>query len=300
MGGVDGREAVLRRFGLGAQDRLGEGGESEVFALDAHRVLRVHKREAAGYTRAIGELYAGLDRSRVPYALPEVLAVDGDGELSWSIERRLPGRSLDQVLPFVAASDRERVLRGYVDAAAAFGALGAPPGWPGGCGELFTDERLRADRWGELQRARLTLQLEQARPVLEAAIPELGVVAARVLAEAEAAPNADAPTLVHGDWCPGNVLVGDDLRITAAFDLGWLTTVGHPCHDLLTAAVFCEPQAAYRPDDAAVLADAVSAHLGPDTAVHLARTRRLEALRFAFVTEDPFLHRWCLAVLCAA
>lgn len=33
-------DAVPRRFGVGARDKLGEGGESEVFALDAHRALR--------------------------------------------------------------------------------------------------------------------------------------------------------------------------------------------------------------------------------------------------------------------
>ena len=72
-------------------DELGHGGEAVVYALDAERVLRVHRHEAADHARRIGELYAALDRSAVPYALPEVLEVHGDGEVSWSIERRLPG-----------------------------------------------------------------------------------------------------------------------------------------------------------------------------------------------------------------
>ena len=48
--------------------------------------------------RRIGALYDDLDRTAVPYALPEVLEVHGDGEVSWSIERRLPGRPLDALL----------------------------------------------------------------------------------------------------------------------------------------------------------------------------------------------------------
>lgn len=253
---MDGRDGVLARFGVREQDKLGEGGESEVFTLDAHQVLRVHKQEAAAYSRAIGELYAGLDRSRVPYALPEVLEVDGDGERSWSIERRQPGRSLDQVLPTLHRTDRTRALRRYVDAAAAFPALGPPDGWSGGYGELFTKEQLRTDGWGALLRDRLTLQLERARPVLEPLVPDLDGVVARVLAEAQAAPPTGPPTLVHGDWCPGNVMVGDDLQ-------------GHRC-----------PR--------------------PRLAHDRRRPEPLEALRFAFVTEDPVLHRWCVAVLRSA
>ena len=138
-----------------------------VYALDAERVLRVHRHEAADHVRRIGELYDALDRAAVPYALPEVLEVHGDGEVSWSIERRLAGPTLRRAAPPPrrrrpgAGADRLR-RRGR-----RLRALGPPRGWPGGCGELFTAEQLRAERWGDLLADRLALQLEQARPVLE-------------------------------------------------------------------------------------------------------------------------------------
>lgn len=268
-----------------------------MYALDAQRVLRLHRQEAADYSRRIGDLYDQLDRRAVAFALPEVLEVHGDGEVSWSIERRLPGRSLDQALPSLVGPARADALRAYVSAAAHFAALGPPPTWPGGCGELLTEERLTAPRWGDLVQARLHLQLERARPVLEPAIADLDGVSARVLTEAQAIPSAGPPTLVHGDWCPGNVMVGDDLQVVAAIDLGWLTNVGDASHDVLTAAVFCEAQATYRSEDAAVLRGAVADHLGDVSVEQLDRARRVEALRFAWVTDDPLLHRWCLAAL---
>ena len=106
--------------------------------------------------------------------------------------------------------DRNRALTAYIDGAAAFRALGLPPGWTGGCGELFTEELLRADRWGDLLAARLALQLEQARPVLSAAIDDPDAATAPILAAART-EDVDEVTLVHGDWFPGNVLLGDDL-----------------------------------------------------------------------------------------
>jgi Ser/Thr protein kinase RdoA (MazF antagonist) len=290
------RDALLARYGIGPGDELGHGGEAVVYALDPHRVLRAHRHEAADHVRGIAELYGRLDRSAVPYALPEVLEVHGDGEISWSVERRLPGQPFDELLRHLAEADRARALTAYVDGAAAFGALGEPAGWTGGCGELFTEERLRADRWGDLLADRLALQLERARPVLAAALGDPDAAAAPVLAAARAEEGAGA-TLVHGDWFPGNVLLDDDLRVSAAFDLGWLTVVGPAQHDVLSAAVFCEVRPTHTPADGAVLAAAVARHLGAGSADALARTRRYEQLRFAFVTEDEHLHAWCLAGL---
>ncbi len=287
------RDELLARHRIGPVDELGHGGEAVVYALDADRVLRVHRHEAADYVRRIGELYGALDRSAVPYALPEVLEVHGDGEVSWSIERRLKGRPFDVLLRHLEGADRERALTAYLEGAAAFRALGPPRGWTGGCEELFTEEHLRADRWGDLLAGRLALQLEQARPTLAAALDDPDAAAAPILAEARA-EEADLITLVHGDWFPGNVLLDDDLRVSAAIDLGWLTVVGSADHDVLSAAVFCEVRPTHRDTDGAVLEAAVIRHLGADGADALARTRRYEQLRFAFVTEDEHLHRWCI------
>jgi Ser/Thr protein kinase RdoA (MazF antagonist) len=288
--------ALLERYRVGPGDELGHGGEAVVYALDAARVLRLHRHEAADHTRRIGELYGALDRAAVPYALPEVLEVHGDGEVSWSIERRLPGRPFDGLLRHLAGHDRARALTAYVDGAAAFGALGTPRGWVDGCGELFTEERLRADRWGDLLARRLELQLERARPVLDVAIDDPDAVVAPILAAARAEEPAGV-TIVHGDWFPGNVLLGDDLRVSAAIDLGWLTVVGAAQHDVLSAAVFCEVRPTHTAGDGLVLEAAVARHLGAASGEALARTRRYEQLRFAFVTEDEHLHRWCLAGL---
>lgn len=290
------RSAVLADLGLQPGDLLGAGGEAEVYALGPDRVVRVHRQPAAAHVRAIAELCASLDRSAVPYALPELLEVHERDGVSWSIERRLPGRPLDSLLPALRGTARATALTAYLEGAAAFGALGLPAGWPGGCGELLTTEQLRADRWGDLLAARLRLQLDQARPVLAGVVPALGDVARRIAGEART-EESGAPCLVHGDWFPGNVLVGDDLRVTAALDLGWLTVVGDPSHDLRSAAVFLEVRPWGQPGDDAIVLAVVRRLLGPDAGHLVDRTRRFEQARFAFVDEDPHLHRWCISGL---
>jgi len=290
------RSDVLAAHGVGAQDKLGEGGESEVYALDPERVLRLHRQQSAAYVRGIGALYDDLDRDAVPFALPHVLEVHQDGDVSWSIERRLPGRPLDALLPVLRGEDRRRALTAYVDGAAAFGRVGLPSGWGDGYGELCTAEALRASRWGDLLAERLRLQRDRARPLLVGDAPDFDRVARHVIAEARTEPDRPA-TLVHGDWFPGNVLMGDDLQVSAAIDLGWLTVVGADDHDVRTAVLFNEVRPWQQPGDHGVLTAAAARHLGSDAAERIDRSRRYEQLRFAFVTEDEHLHRWCVAGL---
>ena len=290
------RAAVLADLGVEPGDLLGAGGEAEVYALGTDRVLRLHRQEAADHARAVAELCASLDRSAVPYRLPEVLEVHARDGVSWSIERRLPGRSLGEGLADRRGADRAIALTSYLEGAAAFGALGVPRGWPGGCGEVLTQERLRADRWGDLLADRLRLQVARARPALEGVVPALDDVARRVAGEART-EEAGEPTLVHGDWFPGNVLVDDDLQVSAAIDLGWLTVVGDPTHDVRSAAVFLEVRPWGQPGDDAIVLSVARRLLGPDASHLIDRTRRFEQARFAFVDDDHHLHRWCVAGL---
>ena len=290
------RRAVLDRHGMTVDDFLGHGGEAHVFALDEERVLRVHRntdvRATAAYIRRIGALYDELARGDVPFALPQVLEVH-EGDVAWSIERRLPGRPLDELLGFLDGSGRRQAIEGYVNGAAAFAALGPPPGFGEGYGELFTEEALRAERWGDLLAARLQLQLERGAAVLHRLVPDLDRAAARILASARE-EGSEGRTLVHGDYFPGNVLLGDDLRVASVLDLGWLTVVGDPTHDVRSAVAFWGVRPWARPGDDEALLGAAARHLGTEAATMIERTRRFEQLRFAFVAEDPHLHAWCV------
>jgi aminoglycoside phosphotransferase (APT) family kinase protein len=290
------RRPILDRYGIGPDDFLGRGGEANVFALDAERVLRLYRSSspaaAADYVRRIGELYDSLDRDAVPFALPQVHEVHEE-EVAWSIERRLPGQPLDGRLDALTADDRRRAIDGYVDGAAAFAALGVPPTFGEGYGELFTVESLRADTWADLLAARLQVQLELATSVVSDQVPDFERAAERVIAAARTEPD-DGRTLVHGDYFPGNVLLGEDLRISAVLDFGWLTVVGDPTHDVRSAVAFWEVRPWSRPGDSEALVAAAQRHLGPDARDLIARTRQYEQLRFAFVAEDPHLFAWCV------
>ena len=290
------RRAVLARHRVRPEHLLGRGGEADVYALDPERVLRLYRNPdhhaSAEYIRRIGAFYDTLDRGAVPFALPEVLEVHEE-DVTWSIERRLPGRPFDALLAGLSGRDRATAITAYVDGADAFGGLGVPDGFGDGVGELFTEEELRASSWAELLEARLVLQLERGAPILRDRVPHLDRAAARVTALARA-ETAVGRTLVHGDFFPGNVLLGDDLQVSAVIDLGWLTVVGDATHDVRSAVAFWSVRPWAKPGDREALVAAATRHLGADAVSMLERTERFEQARFAFVAEDPHLFAWCV------
>ena len=282
---------------LGGIERLGHGGEAVVWALDDTRVLRVHRQPQADHARRVAAFIDGLDRDAAPFALPELLEVGETDGTTWAIERRLPGRPLDVVLRGLHGDARRRALRAYLDGAAQVRRLGVPAGWTDRCGEVLMQPQARAERWGDLVAAQLQRQFDLARPVLEHEVPHLDEVEATILADAAAEPDVDELAVVHGDYFPGNVLVGPDLQVTAVLDWSWLTVVGDPEHELRSATVFLRGSRTGTAEDEAYCTELLVERWGEGARTRVERARRFEAVRFSPYAEDPGLHGWCVDVL---
>ena len=230
------RARILADFRVKPDDLIGEGIESLVYALGPAHVLRLPKagKFPAGSRAALQSLLATIE-GRLPFATPRIEEIGPDER--WTIEARLPGRPLSRFLKTAHDDARDRALRTYADAveaiatirldAAAYGHLVAPhpvtaPDW-----RLFLRETL--DRFRG--RNRVTIAREIGDPYLlqdKAADMIVGL--------------AELPTrsLVHGDYFPGNVLIGADLEVTAVLDFGPYTVCGDPLLDLAVASLSLE------------------------------------------------------------
>ena len=282
-------DGVAAELGLGPGDRLGAGGEAVVYALDANRVARVHR---AGFREELValrcELLAELGRSRarVEFAIPEVLEVRRVAGARVTIERRLPGASLESLLGAARGAPRERLIERYLEAALALRALAVPRPW---FGELMAVEPLRTATFREFLETRAAACLARAGPDFA------GVDAAAL---ARALPEPARPGLVHLDVFPSNVLAQGE-RITAVLDFGPLALVGDPDLDPVTAVVYLEPVFSPNATDAdrALAAEWLAQHdLGR---LHEPARRWLAAFWSAAV-RDPRLHGWGREVLLGA
>ncbi|MEM9609789.1 MAG: hypothetical protein AAGA99_20365 [Actinomycetota bacterium] len=264
---------------------LGSGGEARVLGLDDERVLRILRLPTAvEVIRARAELLDELRRGRPAVAIPEVLEIGEHDGRTYTVERRVAGRPVGEVLRTLDRRGRDRLIEGHLDAVAALADLPlAPRPW---FGELLGSEPLRSTTW----RAYL---VERAERSLRSSSLFDHVDAEAIVGDL---PTGAEGCLVHLDAVVDNVLACRD-QVTAVIDFGPTCARGARWVDAVSAVVYLEapeitPDADQR--DRAV-ARAWSRDRGLEQLIEPAE-RWLTAM-WSFALEDPAVDRWCRRVL---
>jgi hypothetical protein len=279
---------VLRSLGLRPEALLGWGGEASVYALDDDRVVRVLREgQDSGTIRRRQDLVRELSSRGAPFRLPEVLEVGEVEGRFFAVERRLPGRSVMEQLTALAGPDRDRLVEGHLEAAAALGNLHLEQrGW---FGDLLADEPVRASRWRAYLRNRAASSMRSSAPAFRHIDPAV---------LADDLPDAAVPAFVHLDAFAGNMLaVGT--TITAVLDIGATSLAGDARLDALATAVYLSsPQITpvTTPRDAEVT---MSWLRSAGLADWFEPARRWLAAYWSSAVDDLRLHEWCRAVLLA-
>lgn len=289
-------DAILASFGVSPADWLGSGGESDVYALDAGRVLRLYKGENLDYLVKRQAFYAELRRYDLPFATPEFLEVDSRSGMIYAVERRMPGRDFAQVLPTLEGIDRERALSSYLEVAGQIGAVRLP-GRP--FGEIITpDVPIQVDDWGAYLSARMAQTLASSRADLEADVPRLADVLDVVDRTLSPLAAWQEPCLVHGDYFPGNVFIDDDLRICGVGDFGYSTVVGDPRLDIAAAIAFLEVVRGYREEDSVWIRRTAARWWDGSILAVVDAYRLYYSIYFSGCKrDDPDTYGWCAANL---
>jgi len=278
--------AVLEAHGVRPEALLGRGGEAWVYSLDDERVIRVlHEDGDAAILHRRVELVDELRTDAVAFSLPETLDVSKIADRVFAIERRLPGRSVLDLLAEVDGRERSVLIESHLDAAAALHRLALRPRpW---FGELLGDDQVRAESWPDYLRRRAHRSLENAPA-------DFAAVDADALADA--LPDCGSAKFVHLDAFAGNMLA-DGTTITAVIDIGATSVVGDPRLDEVSAVVYlCSPEIT----PTATTGDRDLARNWLHNRGHdelYEATRRWLAAYWSWAVDDTTLHRWCHDVL---
>lgn len=288
------RRWILRRFSLSADSKLGEGDEAEVYALGADRVVKLFKPtvDPLGLDRRLA-FYASLDASTVPFAVPRIIELNEEGGCRYTIEVRIPGRSLIDTLPHLDEARRSYAIMAYADAATEIGRIGCPrPGF----GDMVSVPPLVAPSWSEFIVARAKADLNQNRGRINLAIdqPERAIDRLEQLSSGRLDVE---PGLVLGDYHPANVMVDDRGHVTGVVDFSGLTLFGDPRLDMAASVLNLNGlDGVTALDREAVLGRLRKAGLHEDD---LELYRLYSAFRFLDTPRDGLFH-WCLATIRAA
>jgi putative membrane protein len=271
---------------------LGEGSESQVFALSQSRVLRVPKGGSAGFwdrRRILCDRLAELDLGfQTPVVLDEG-AVDG---VPFFVEERMLGQNLAAALHQLGGAARERAFDSYLDAVITLGTVSLGKTW---WGEVLADEPVRATTWVQFLCDRVRASAAAAAPRVRADLPELDRSVDDFCEEVRAL-RIRASQLVHGDFFPGNVIVDEQGTVVGVVDFASLTMVGDPAMDVAGAVMFLDITPGVHSTDVRRLRERVQ-RLAPDALRRESAYRRFYAFRYLHALDDPPLYRWCLETL---
>jgi aminoglycoside phosphotransferase (APT) family kinase protein len=281
-------DAVLHALGIDPDSLLGQGSEAWVYGLDEARVVRIYRpgtsrHSVNGRTTLLQEM--ATNRDRVSFAIPTVLDTLEVARHWVTIERRLAGRPLIDLLSTATGTIRERLIIAYLKAAAAIHRLGVVRPW---YGELLDGpDAIRTATFRDY----LT---QRAARSLAAAGSDFAHISAAALAGTLQEP--DRPALVHLDAFPGNILANEEGKITAVLDFGVVAIMGDARLDVLAAAVYLDPPITPPATDRdRQLAQAWLADQGLADLYQPAR--RWLAAFWSFAQDDFPLFDWCRATL---
>jgi Ser/Thr protein kinase RdoA (MazF antagonist) len=295
------RNHILQQYHLSPKAHLGSGMEAEVYAYGPDAVLKLY----AGTARradllALQAFYNQLDRTRVPYALPHIDTIAEEGQFLVTIERRLVGTPLASLLPTLSSVQLALVMQRYLSAGRALAQLQAPPTLERY--KLFDPQGLSqvtAGDWHQFLLRYLTHKLAEVTPYLSRDVPQFARKVEQLRAVLDQPYRGDL-RLIHGDFCPANLLVDDSYHITALLDFGLLTMVGDYLFDLATGWVFFdmydELKAQVRERYLAVLVEQMGEHVRGRLYRYVLFYSIVAANAYSPQCADGH-YRWCVANL---
>ncbi|ABD85705.1 phosphotransferase family protein [Rhodopseudomonas palustris] len=232
---------IARGLGVLRPKRLHAGAEAVAYELDDARVLKVyHAGGSAERFATIASFYARLNSDRAGFAVPRILTHGVEGGRAYSVEKRLLGEPLSTRAHFLTDTD---LIDAYLAAALRVGRIQVEPEW--NSWTMFGEQR-HGD-WHQHVRGQIESQSRALARMLQPAYWERLANATADVRQHFDRPFLGKVCLIHGDFHPGNVLVGATGRVLSLVDFGAFTTFGDAAFDVATA---CGYFSMYEPDQA--------------------------------------------------
>lgn len=222
---------------------LGKGMQSVVFELNDGQVLKVYGKDIGiKNIRLLKDFYASLNTNKVNFSTPSITDIKEVGDKLLVIERRLAGHCPNtEYLKGLNSSVLEKFFSAYLEALfsiqrieTSFLNIAEPLDLTG---DFFRPQSYR--NWNDLIVVNLKDKYEKTHDIFDKKVKNSAWLVDRLSVKVKSYV-IEQNHLIHGDFFPANVMIDDNMNITAVLDFGILTTIGDPLFDIALGATFSD------------------------------------------------------------
>lgn len=234
------RARLLKELRVSSTDLLAVGTEAEVYSLGEAHVLKLY-----GDSRRLSNLqvlrgfYDLLDEGPSGLKFPRIVEIRQCGSLIGVVESRVSGRPLERMLGALDATSEAKAIDFYLKAVRSLREVkitSAPAKY------MLFDESDRSSvsrqTWSEFYERLLSEKVERTGDLLPRNVSAFRPKFERLLETVRTDVDVKI-SMVHGDFCPGNLLVSEDLsKAIGVVDFGSFTLFGDSMLDMAGAVGF--------------------------------------------------------------
>jgi len=282
---------LLNAYQIDESSFLGKGRESSTYALDKGRVLKIFVSGDKEFLLALAVFYHKLALHPLPFHTPQILEVGEKDGIVFTVEKRLPGKALDQVFPTLNEKKKLVALENYFKAIRYYNLIQFPD-LP--YGQIIKVKQvLTANTWPEFVLAKFEKKIA-AQPRLIYDVTDYLVKVERMRqAIKNGKLDISERSLVHADYYFTNVLVDDQLQVSAVLDFGEHAVVGDRRMDVAAAVDFLNVSSDVTPEMHNFVRDLARQEYGKEIDWYI----NFYALFYNFYfadTKDEELYRWSI------
>jgi len=189
---------------------------------------------------------------------------------------------------------RQRLLRNFLEAVDSFRDVTLDTR---DYGRLLTvaEDTTRYTNWSQFIKAQAPLKLHGTKTVLQGEGIDVDYVLEKFDQDVSALPLHPEKNFVHGDYFFGNVLMNDNLEISAVLDVSWWSAVGDHSMDIAGALMFLSLYDFVSPHDHAYITSQAVSKYGEDILTYV----RIYEVYYSLLlsdckTLDPLAYAWSL------
>lgn len=221
---------VLRHLGISNPELLGKGNEGRVYAYN-YDVLKIYfKGQDLNYLKDVKEFLSLLSSKGFSFETPKIFEIGQVDDVVYTIEKKLKGAQMDKKIVDLSTKDRQKVYSSYYDAIKEFHSVSFPK-FPYGH-IINRKSSVTSSSWTSFLIEVVEQKITKTHSSLSKLVPGLNEKVQLFKSYVLKYLNCNKKQLVFGDYYLNNVLVDNNLKVSALLDINAHATVGDPRMDI--------------------------------------------------------------------